>query len=409
MEFKYSTHRSLQRAVLENLDADFAKRQQTFNQAVALLRYHLPRPSPFMVPMYSQWPAYEPLIPHVTNLHQVFTKSVPPIEGTLEFAELLCNAGTYLFEKGLGKLGLPILETAENICVTYTELPQSVTKSAVDVLFSEPGGVAAGSVTYLAASDLASLEANILAYAAGIHWTTGGLSTREQAHLWTHKVLELRELHISQTLPEQLTIYDHLLLSNCYNDLAIQFLDEEEYLAAEPWLHKSLEIKERFRAQGEHIPQFEFAESTKSLSFVRLALGETQEAMELAEKAATSISEEEGPDSASTQTFRFFWAVILYGAGEMQKALTLHEDVFKQRLRLLGELSHSTHHSSFAVGQIQYKLGQFTTAALVYKVFHRIVSVVLTCTGNPSASASSMARKRSGRWNAFSAGPTNYP
>jgi hypothetical protein len=48
--FEYSMHRTLQRIVLDKLDLAPDNRQQTFDQTVALLRFHLPKPSQFMIP-----------------------------------------------------------------------------------------------------------------------------------------------------------------------------------------------------------------------------------------------------------------------------------------------------------------------------------------------------------------------
>jgi hypothetical protein len=122
-----------------------------------------------MVPMYEKWPLYEPLLPHVTSIHQVFNESSPPINGILQFAELLCNAGTYLFKKGLGNVGLLILKTAEIICNMFAELPEEVTADVFKILLSEPWTKEQSSAMFLAAPNLVSLQANILAYAAEIH------------------------------------------------------------------------------------------------------------------------------------------------------------------------------------------------------------------------------------------------
>ncbi|KAI9710040.1 MAG: hypothetical protein M1828_002228 [Chrysothrix sp. TS-e1954] len=360
-EYYYSIHRSLQRTVLEDLDGDVTMRQAVFEQTVAVLQYHLPRPSPIMVPLSEKWPMYVSIVPHVISLHHVYVTSVPGIRGTLPFAELLCNVGTYLYEKGFGRAGLPVLETAATICGDFLIMPEEEVQDQLRVLSSLPRKESQANNASLTAYTLQSLEANILAYAAGIHWVAGGISTRKQAHEWTVKVVELREAHVGRVPATSLQAADLLLLANSYSDLAFQLLDEEKYEDAEEWLGKSLRIKEACHEQ-EALPQFEFAVSLQSLSFVRLAQGRLDEAVELTRDVVAKMVEGEGHRNASTQTFRFLCAVVEHNVGSLQRSLEIHQDVLKFRRDLLGEFSQNTLHSSFAVGQILWELGDIEGA-----------------------------------------------
>jgi hypothetical protein len=102
--------------------------------------------------------------------------------------------------------------------------------------------------------------------------------------------------------------------------------------------------------KGHSIPQFEFAESIKSLAFVKLKQGKTEEVIKLSGEAAEMLEAEEGLYKASTQIFRFYYAIILFNAGNCHESLALHQDILQFRKTLLGNLSHSTQHSAFAVG-----------------------------------------------------------
>ena len=365
----YSIHRALQRNLLDELDADPEHRQRTFECTVALLQSHLPRPSPIMVPLQDQWDLYEPIIPHVTSLHHVYTTSEPRIEGTLQLAELLCNTAAYMFEKGIRKFGLSILKTAEGICSEFAALPKPIIQQNVAKLSLQHEEALRDTSKFLTAPSLECLQANILAYAAGIHWTLGGISTRVEAHGWTQKVVELREQHLLATMEAKRTVPDHLLLSNSYNDLAIQLLDEERYLDAESWIVKSLEIKYWLRDQGESIPQFEFAESFKSLSFVRLVQRRYTEAIDIVDEAVRRTADDEGQSSISTLLFKFYSAVVRLNVGQTRESLDIHHDVLEARLRLLGETSNDTLHSLFAVGQIYYRTQIFHEAEYVSSTF----------------------------------------
>lgn len=364
-------HRSLQRILLDDLDADPEKRENIFECAVAVLRNHIPRPCPYMVPQPRQWPLYESIMPHIINIHHVFTASEPPLRGTLQFAELLCSAGAYLYEKGFGKLGLPILDTAECICAQHTDLPEHIIHLNLGKLSKPLHDTTPASIS---TPSLASLEANILAYAAGIHWVTGAISTRKQAREWTQRIVDLRESHIHNIAAEKITVSDLLLLANCYNDFAVQLFDEVEYCQAEVWLLKSQKIKEKLRSQGYVVPQFEFAESLKGFSLVRLAQGRQHEAIELTNEAVLRISEEEGPESVSAQYFKFWSAVVKHNAGHIEEAIQIHQSVFEARVKLLGELSHDTLHSSFALGQLRYLLGDNQSARYVINLHLNLVN-----------------------------------
>jgi tetratricopeptide (TPR) repeat protein len=344
--------------ILNSLD-DGKGIQHVFNQAVALVRRSLPRPSPYMVPLYDHWEVFETYIPHVLSLQSTYLKSHPPLCGTPQFAELLCNAGAYLYERGLSASGLAVLCTAEQVCAELREEHfQWPIEDNSDLNWTERSSQS------LMASDLASLRANVLAYSWGINAVTGGLRVRARAHAMAKMVVDLREKHMSSAQPTELTISDHLLLANSYNDLAFQYIDEEQYDLAEPYITKSLHIKNEFSA--ENVPLFEFATPKKDLALVRLAQGRHTEALKLCMEARDLIEKEEGYRSASTQLFRFILAVVLFNVGNISASKEIHDSVLISRLSKFGETGFVTMHSYFWVALCQYHLGEYSDARSVY-------------------------------------------
>jgi tetratricopeptide (TPR) repeat protein len=92
------------------------------------------------------------------------------------------------------------------------------------------------------------------------------------------------------------------------------------YIAAETWFTKSLDIKERFRAQGERIPQFEFAGPVSALALISQAQGQTDEAAKLIEQAIEMHGAEAGYDDMYTLTLRLK-AVLLFYANNAEQSL----------------------------------------------------------------------------------------
>lgn len=213
----YSMHRSVQRSILDILDNDYDKRQTAFNQAVSLIYQELPKPSPIMVPLLEGFDLYATYAPHVTSLHRAYIESQPPISPTTQFAEMICSAATYFYEIGLAESCLAVASTGEQVCRQLSRV--NTGSENVPESTPHPKAVVQNNMDVYNSINLVRLEANIIAYGAGVLWTTGGIANRQQAHDMTWRVLELRKQYIEETPKDQLSVDDHILLANAYNDV----------------------------------------------------------------------------------------------------------------------------------------------------------------------------------------------
>ncbi|KAF3063943.1 hypothetical protein GL218_01958 [Daldinia childiae] len=207
---------------------------------------------------------------------------------------------------------------------------------------------------------LTTLEANIIAYGAGVLWNTGGITNRRRAHVMTWRVLELREQYIKNTPDDQLVVEDHVLLANAYNDWAVQLINEGKYAEAKPYSEKSLAMKEKLLDTKSH--QFEFFISKIKLAFAILAEGCPEEGIAMAQDAITHIERERGAEDPYTIHHMFQVANAWANVGSYKKAAALHKAVMKARISLFGETNPDTLNVYFAVALCLYRIEEFSEA-----------------------------------------------
>lgn len=325
-----SIHRTFQRNVLHRLDTSITERQQTFARAVALVRQVFPAQSPIGVPVNEKCNICERYLPHVISLHTVFLQSKPPIEPTRKFADLLADAGYYMWDRSLCKDGLIILDTAEKVC------------------------------TMLDSEKMGMLRANILV-ALGSLLNEIGISERARAVAMFKEILFIRQEHFAKLDRSKTSMSDQLLFSNAWNDMGWMCLESEAYDEAEGHFQQSLALKHKWTEL--EIP-FEYAETLKNLGWVRLAQGRSREAVDLAAHATrlAESAEDMGPDSAATQTLRFAQSWILFNAGQVEEALLLMLKTLQVRLTLFGELDLHTLDCYYAVGTMYQHKGMMEEA-----------------------------------------------
>ncbi|KAI1453722.1 hypothetical protein F4805DRAFT_442283 [Annulohypoxylon moriforme] len=357
-EVIYSMHRSVQRSILNILDENHDRRQLTFNQAVGIIYRQLPKPSPIMVPLFEGFELFATYIPHVISIHKKFVESQPPMNPTIQFAEMICSSAAYLYERGLAKLCLAVVATGERIC-------QQLSKTVAKPVINPPNPPPAYSETVgLAASEnrqtlsLITLEANILAYGAGVLWNTGGITNRQEAQVMTWRVLELREQYIKNTPDDQLRVEDQILLANAYNDCAVQLINEGRYAEAKSYSEKSLAMKEQLLDTENH--QFEFFISKIKLAFTILAEGRPEKGLDMARDAIAHIEREKGVEDPYTIHHMFQVANVWANVGDYKKAAALHKAVTRARISLFGKTNPDTLNCYFAAALCLYRIEKFT-------------------------------------------------
>ncbi|KAH7000615.1 hypothetical protein EDB80DRAFT_114451 [Ilyonectria destructans] len=288
-------HRSLQKNLVFRLDKDPESRQKVFERAMKLIRKCFPVQSPIGVPVNHRWATYERYLPHVLALHTIYVDSKPEMRGSAEFADLICDAGYYMWDRNLGWEGIPILETAEKICLLDEN------------------------------RHLRRLRANI-GVAIGSLLNTIGISELHRALSIFDNILALRQEHNAE-LPLPHSQEDQLLLSNAWNDKGWMCLESEDYEAAESHFEKSLEIKYQCLEINGKSPEkgmsFEIAETIKNMAVVRLAQKRSKEAMELMHKALKIIEEDQESGLATVQKFRLMMIELLANSGKTDEAIDL--------------------------------------------------------------------------------------
>ncbi|KAM5368717.1 hypothetical protein ACJZ2D_009383 [Fusarium nematophilum] len=207
---------------------------------------------------------------------------------------------------------------------------------------------------------LGTLAGNISAYGAGVIWCTGGLINRQQGNDMTWRVLQLREEHIKISSQDPHHLDYENLLSNGYNDWALQLINEGRYSEAKGFSEKSLKMK--YRLLDKDKDQFQFFISKILLAVVALSEGDSHQATVMAQDAIAHIEREKGRSDPFTNHYMYHVGNIWSAVGEHGKALGLLKASLEARLRLFGETNHDTLNSHFAVALCLYRLGEYAEA-----------------------------------------------
>ena len=115
-------HRSLQWSILHQLHSNQEHRSLVFNQAFLLLRGLIPEKAPLDLFTYQASPAFQKYLPQVLGLFDSAREPLPPMGETVEFAALLSQAGTYMWENGYAKDCQRVMEKTE-IIINNLESP----------------------------------------------------------------------------------------------------------------------------------------------------------------------------------------------------------------------------------------------------------------------------------------------
>ncbi|KAE8136798.1 hypothetical protein BDV38DRAFT_283736 [Aspergillus pseudotamarii] len=332
----WSIHRSLQLHLLHLLDKAPYDRQSAFEEAVDIVRRAYPRQSSIQAPSNHNWELQEACLPHVVHLQNVF-ENAPPSDSEMtlapsqNFVHLLGDLGNYMWERALYDKGVATLELAEKIYETQTW------------------------------DDL--IEHSKVATILGVLSQEIGISGRQQGLDRCRKSLALRKRHMAnlrnQNIPPSRD--EKLLFANAFNDVACSLLEYACYNQAKGYLDESISIKCSLDLPENGTAFFNFAENFKNLAIVRLAQKQPDEAMRLIERATTLMEANVGVHAATTQSFLFHRANILYCTGKYANALDAHESVLQARMEIFGERAH-TLNSYFACGLAYRALGDLKNA-----------------------------------------------
>jgi tetratricopeptide (TPR) repeat protein len=314
----FSMHRSLQRGIRERLSQDKGQQQTVFEQAVALVREVFPRPNELQQPTPDKWSECQKLLPHLHALHDVYHASNHHIQGSLEFAQLLLDAGMDQFEQGIIVEGLLLLHTAENV------LDAS----------SSP-----------ALEEHQVMRANIHAMIA-IMYDDVGITKREEAWKRRETALSIRQRTFENSKGQARK--DEMLVYNSWMEYAISLLHYHRFTDAEPIINKCLA---KFREWGseDDIP-FEYAKYYNKIALVRMYQGRFKIAIECAQKGMELMSST--GYNMFTSRFKFDMACIVLQSGDLDRALQIHVEIHQQRIETVGPSNPLSLHSMYAIGAI---------------------------------------------------------
>ncbi|KAE8310660.1 hypothetical protein BDV41DRAFT_383747 [Aspergillus transmontanensis] len=332
----WSIHRSLQLHILHLLDKAPCDRQSAFEEAVDIVRRAYPRQSSIQAPSNHSWELQEACLPHVVHLQNVF-ENTPPTEiamtlaPTKNFVHLLGDLGNYMWERAFYDKGVATLQLAEKIHETQTW------------------------------DDL--IEHSKVATILGVLSQEIGISGRQQGLDRCKKSLALRKRHIAHLRDQKIipSLDEMLLFANAFNDVACSLLEYACYDQAERFLDNSIGIKRSLQLPENGTAFFNFAENFKNLALVRLAQKQPDEAMRLIERATALMEANAGIHAATTQSFLFHRANILYCTGKHADALDAHQSVLQARIAIFGQQAH-TLNSYFACGIAYRTLGDLKNA-----------------------------------------------
>lgn len=314
----FSMHRSLQQGIREKLAEDKGQQQTVFDQAVALVREVFPLPNELQQPTPDRWSERQRLLPHLHALHDVYHDSQGKIYGSVEFAQLLLDAGMDQFEQGMHNEGLLLLNTAE------------------EVLEATKGSSLEGHEV---------MRANIHAMIA-IMYDDVGIEKREEAMKRRKTALSIRQATFEGSTSRKRE--DEILVYNSWMEFAISLLHYHRYVDAEPIIEKCL-AKFREWDPESKIP-FEYAKYYNKIALVRMYQGRFDEAIDLATKGVNLMVQT--GYNVFTSRFMFDQACIILQSGEPERALHIHEEIHEQRIELVGPVNPLSLHSMYAIGAI---------------------------------------------------------
>jgi tetratricopeptide (TPR) repeat protein len=336
-------HRSLQRGILYKLDKQVESRQAVFEQAFSIVRQITPSASPIQVPNPRFWSEFEAAVPQIFALRSAFLGSQPQIEGSVQFAELLYDAGFNTWEREMSYSGLQLLETAEQI------------------------------LDDLGYDENAKLRADIHAI-AGIICDNIGISRKAQGLLHRQKALKIRQMVVDEA-GESVTRDQEILLYNAMNDVAESLLQSYGYQEAEV-LVESCKVQYAKWGTEDEFP-FEYGKYYRNIGAVRCLQRRFEEAITSTERAVELI----GLDTGVGPRYLFYMydsACHVLQAGDLETSLKIHREIFETREDVCGEFNDVTLQSAYTIGALYHHLGDPQMAEYAYYPFlSRICEILM--------------------------------
>ena len=295
--------------VLLDLSKNYEHRWQVLSQALDLLRKGMPSVSPIDNPEPDKWADFEKYVPQVLSVRTHCLWPEPPVELPPDFAQVMSDLATYMWQAGLFSEGTDALYTAERI----------IDDQNVD--------------------NKNPLRGNIHEH-IGIFASFNGVSEREECMIRRHKARKARQASHFQIPKGSVTRDDEIRLFNVESDMAFGLMQQEDFVQTEKVMEKCHDQYQKWGSKDDY--PFEYLKYHHVMSYVYMSQNDPVTAIENC-KLAVQLGEKcAGAMHPTTQLVKCSLANHLYFAGEVEEALEMTKAVLLVRSKVMSEFNFLT-------------------------------------------------------------------
>ncbi|KAK0613637.1 hypothetical protein B0T14DRAFT_526624 [Immersiella caudata] len=327
----YSIHRVLQQKI--QFDMDDYSYADAFRKAFRLIRKKFPSASATQVPNPANLEACKRYMPHVYSFHKVYLEHYNDHNSAAmretkpeDLAELFYDAGFYVWAgQTTAYNGISFLEAADNILNNINFDPDAKLRADIHCM-------------------------------TGLLLLNMGYAERAEGTKRLKAALQIRKNIYAKEQTEE----NDILLQNAANDYALSLMNEYRFGKAGGILR---DCHERYKLWGpESENPFENSKFYGNYSAVLLWENKIDEAIEFIERCL-SYTEKFTGGKGSQYYRRLFWlGNIVLQSGDYQKALDIHLEVLRERVRIHGKHNENTILSMYAVGAAFHYRGDLPSA-----------------------------------------------
>ena len=321
-------HRSLQWSILHQLHKNKRNRCEVFNRAFLLLRNAIPLKAPLELFTYQASPAFKKYLPQVLALFDGAQEPLPPMGETVEFAALLSQAGTYMWENGYSKDCRRVMEKTEHII-------NNLNSPSLDW-------------------ERADINSTL-----GIVCTSIGVTRRTEGLERCTSALELRKRIESSYAPD-VPLAVEIETVCAMADLARAHLEDEQFDQTEEIMKQCYPFYQKWGTEDQE--PWHWSRWYQHMAYVKTARGDHIEAVRWAKHATDLQKQATGLESSMTQIYHFALAHLLYHAGDYPQSLSHFKTVYEACLHLFGHHNQITLTSLFAYGMLEWINGDLLNA-----------------------------------------------
>ncbi|KAL8838628.1 MAG: hypothetical protein Q9170_002074 [Blastenia crenularia] len=275
------------------------------------------------------WAEFEKYVPQILNMRMHCVWPEPPVELSLEFAQVLSDMATFMWHAGLLAEATDALQTAEHILDHH------------DVGNKNP------------------LRSNIHEH-IGIVASHKGVSQRDEAMSRRDKAIVAR-IACHDAIPKgRITREDEIRRWNVESDMAYGLLQTEDFVRSGEIIER---CHEQYRKWGtpEEIP-FDYLKYYHIICYVWMAEGRPLDAIKACKQSAALGEVCCGVTHTYTQHVRCSLGNLLYFAGDIEESLKEHLRVLRARLQVVGDFNHFTLESHSMCGSLYAEQGNYKAA-----------------------------------------------